>query len=303
MDHYNDMAIFARVVERTGFTAAAGDLGLSKSAVSKAVARLEDRLGLRLLNRTTRRLSVTEAGGAFYEGCQRMVAEAEAAGQAVSHLAAAPRGTLKVSAPMSFGQHHLLPGLSDFLKRCPEMKIDVALNDRRVDLVEEGFDLGIRVGNLADSSLIARRLAPNRLAVAAAPAYLAAQGHPAAPEDLAAHACLLYAYAQAGESWHFAGPGGRRAVKVSGPLRVNNGDGLLSAAIAGLGIVVLPSFICGEALRDGRLTRLLLDWRAADTAVHAVYPASRNLSPKVRVFIDFLVERFGHPPYWDAGVF
>ena len=303
MPDLSAMAVFARVVEMESFTRAAEELRLSKSAVSKQVSRLEDRLGVRLLNRTTRRLSLTEAGAAFYEGCRKTLSEAEAAEQAVTHLAMTPRGVLKVNVPMSFGFLHVGPALPDFLGRCPELELDLDLNDRRVDLVEEGYDVAVRIGLLADSSLVARRLAPSRLLLCAAPGYLAAHGRPAAPEDLAGHDCLVYSYRSAGSQWHFRGPDGLRRVKVAGRLRVNNGDTLLAAALGGLGIALLPSFIAGDDLRAGRLERVLPGWREAEEpSVHAVYPASRNLSPKVRVFVDFLAARFGEPPYWDEGI-
>lgn len=297
------MAVFARVVEAESFSAAARQLGLSKSAVSKQVSRLEDGLGLRLLNRTTRRLSLTEAGAVFFAGCQRMLAEAEAATRAITHLAASPRGRLKINAPMSFGTYHVSPALPAFMARYPELQIEMELNDRLVDLVEEGFDVSIRIMRLQDSSLIARRLAPNRSILCAAPAYIAARGTPLAVEDLKDHTCLLYSYQATGDTWRLHGPGGERRLRVLGPLRINNGDALLEAAIGGLGIALLPSFICGEALRAGRLVHLLPEWgEAQDSAIHAVYPASRNLLPKVRVFVDFLAERFGGTPYWDRGL-
>lgn len=297
------MVLFARVVEAESFTGAARDLGISKSSVSKQVSRLEDRLGVRLLNRTTRRLSLTEAGTAFLEGCQRVVAEAEAAEQAVARLAAGPRGVLRVNAPMSFGVRHLGPCLPEFLRRCPELAIDLTLNDRRVDLIEEGFDLAVRIGALEDSSLVARRLAPSHRVVAAAPSYLAAHGQPDSPGDLTGHSCLRYTYQSAGAEWRFRGPGGLRRVKVSGPLGANNGDVLHTALLDGLGIGFLPTFFVGPDLRAGRLRRLLPEWRdAQDAAIHAVYPANRNLSPKVRVFIDYLAERFGDRPSWDEGL-
>jgi DNA-binding transcriptional LysR family regulator len=303
MEQLDAMAIFARVVEAESFSGAARALGLSKSAVSKQVSRLEDRLGLRLLNRTTRRLSLTEGGATFYQGCQRVVAEAEAAEQAVTHLASAPRGRLRVNAPMSFGVRHVSPALPEFLTRYPELTIDLALNDRVVDLVEEGFDLGIRIGRLTDSSLVARRLAPNRAVLSAAPGYLEARGMPRRPAELESHACLIYSYQATGEGWRLAGPEGERHFKVSGPLRVNNGAAILAAACGGLGVALLPCFICGEDLRAGRLVRVLPDWEAPpDSAVSAVYPAARHLSPKVRVFVDFLAERFGGKSYWDEGI-
>ncbi|MCH8037974.1 MAG: LysR family transcriptional regulator [Proteobacteria bacterium] len=303
MEDLSAMAVFARVVEMESFSGAARALGLSKSAVSKRVGRLEDRMGLRLLNRTTRRLSLTEAGAAFYQGCRRVVAEAEAAERAVSRLASAPRGRLKVNAPMSFGVRHLAPALPDFMARYPELNVDLTLNDRVVDLVEEGFDLAIRIARLAESSLIARRLAPNRLVLCAAPSYLAAHGAPRAVEDLKDHACLLYSYQTAGDAWRLCGPGGERRLAVTGRLRINNGDALLAAALGGLGVALLPCFICGQDLRAGRLIQVLPAWSGpADTAIAAVYPASRNLSPKVRVFVDFLTERFSGTPYWDRDL-
>ncbi len=303
MDRLGAMAVFARVVEMESFSGAARDLGLSKSADSKRVGRLEDRMGLRLLNRTTRRLSLTEAGAAFYQGCRRVVAEAEAAERAVTRLARAPRGRLRVNAPMSFGVRHLAPALPDFMARYPELTVDLALNDRVVDLVEEGFDLAIRIARLADSSLIARRLAPNRLVLCAAPAYLERHGAPRAVADLKGHECLLYSYLAAGGVWRLCGPGGERRLRVTGRLRINNGDALLAAALGGFGVALLPCFICGQDLRAGRLIHVLPEWSGpADTAIAAVYPASRNLSPKVRVFVDFLAERFGPMPYWDEGL-
>ncbi len=303
MEQLKEMAVFARVVECESFSGAARLLGLSKSAVSKQVGRLESRLGVRLLNRTTRRLSLTEAGSAFFEACQRVVAEAEAAERTVRHLAAAPRGTLRVNAPMSFGASHVAPLLPDFMARYPELAVDMVLNDRLVDLVEEGFDVGVRIGRLMDSSLIARRLGPNRMLLAAAPAYLAARGRPRRPHDLLEHECLIYSYRQGPSDWRFRGPEGEVRVPVSGRLRINNGDALHTAALAGLGITLQPSFICGADIRAGRMERLLPDWQAAsESSIYAIYPASRNLLPKVRVFVDFLAARLGDPPTWEEGL-
>ncbi len=304
MEQLTAMLAFARVVETGSFSKAARDLGISKSAVSKQISRLEDRLGVRLLNRTTRRHSLTEAGTSFFQGCQRMIAEADSAAAAVSHLGSAPRGVLKVNVPMSFGVLHLGPALADFLAAYPELSIDMALNDRLVDLVDEGFDVGLRIGKLADSSLIARRLAPCRHVLCAAPSYLSARPAPKVPEDLKALSCLHYSYLSEGQTWRFNGPEGLRKVTVSGRLRINNGDMLKSAVIDGLGIALLPTFIVGDELRSGRLVPVLTDWKPSlDSAIHAVYPASRNLSPKVRVFIDFLAARIGDQPYWDRSLF
>lgn len=310
-DQLAAMAVFARVVEAGSFSQAGRQLGLSKSAVSKAVARLEDHLGTRLINRTTRKLSLTETGRAFYEGCRRMLDEAEAAERAVTHLADAPRGVLRVNAPMSFGIRHLSPGLGAFMAAYPELEVDLTLEDRRVDLVEEGYDLAIRIGVMPDSSLVARKLGPNPRVICAAPAYLERRGAPQRPEALSGHDCLLYHYQSSGDTWRLrpcgaggsgAGSGAETSVRVRGRLKVNNGDSLREAALAGLGIAALPAFIVHEDLAAGRLVALLQDWEdAADGGVYAVYPASRNLSPKVRVFIDFLAERFARRPYWGGG--
>lgn len=222
---------------------------------------------------------------------------------AVSHLGSAPRGVLNVNAPVSFGVRHVGPAIPAFMARYPELSVELVLNDRVVDLVEEGFDVGIRIVRLRDSTLIARRLAPARRILCAAPDYLAVHGMPRSPEDLAEHECLLYSHQASVDRWGFTGPEGEREVRVHGRLRVNNGDALLEAAMSGLGIILLPSFICAEALRGGRLVRLLPAWtERSGAAVHAVYPANRNLSPKVRAFVDFLVERFGPAPYWDVGL-
>lgn len=302
-EHLSAMAVFARVVEAGSFSRAADALGMSKSAVSKQVARLEDRLGARLLNRTTRQLSLTEAGTAFYSGCRQLVADAESAEAAVSHLAQAPRGTLHVNAPMTFGQQHVAPALPEFMARYPDLGVDLQLNDRTVDLVDEGFDVAIRIGELADSSLIAKRLAPFRRLLVAAPDYLDRHGRPEHPHDLKAHACLIYSYLAVGRSWPFRGAEGTIRVPVGGRLEANNGDVLLVAARNGMGIAQLPTFICGDDVRAGRLETVLDAWPdASNTGVYAVYPASRTVLPKVRVFIDFLRERFGPAPYWDRDL-
>lgn len=299
----DDMQLFAAVVEAEGYSQAARVLGLSKSSVSKRISALEDRLGVRLLNRTTRRLSLTEAGAAFHEGCLRVVAAAEAAEEAVTHLASAPRGILRISAPMSFGVQHVAPFLPALLERYPELAIDLVLNDRIVDLVDEGFDLAIRIGNLSDSSLIARRLAPSRRMACASPAYLDAQGTPQTPAELRHHDCLLYSYQASGATWRFRGPAGPQHVSVSGRLQANNGEALRAAAIGGLGIALLPTFLVCDQLRDGRLVALLREWQdPGEGGVHALFPTTRNLSPKVRAAVEFFAECFGGTPYWDRGL-
>jgi DNA-binding transcriptional LysR family regulator len=299
MDHITAMITFGKVIETGSFSEAARRLGLSKSAVSKQVARLEDRLGARLINRTTRRTSVTEIGALLYERCARIAAEVEDAEQAVL-LHASPRGVLKINAPVSFGHMHICPALPDFLAAYPDLEIELVLNDRFVDLVEEGYDMAVRVAHLPDSSLIARRLAPSRRIVCAAPAYVGRRGRPVAPADLAGHECLLYSNLP-DAPWRLAdGGGATEAVRVTGRLKANNGDALRALALAGAGVGLMPTFIIGEDVRAGRLVRLLDGWEDASAGVHAVYPHGRHLSPKIRVFIDFLAARFGPEPYWDA---
>ena len=303
MARLDEMEIFAEVVEAEGFSAAARRLGLSKSAVSKQVGRLEDRLGVRLLNRTTRRLSLTEAGTSFYEACRRVLDAAETAERAVANLSADPRGLLKLNAPMSFGFLHLAQAIPAFHARYPQITVEAAMNDRFVDLIEEGYDLALRIGDLADSSLIARRLAPCRSVLCASPDYLDRHGRPERPEDLSGHACLIYANNQNPQEWLLRTPGGGLVrAKVQGPLLANNGDVLCGAALGGMGISRLPTFIVGQHLREGRLETVLPGFPLPEQGIHAVYPHSRNLSVKVRVFVDFLAERFGPEPYWDDGL-
>lgn len=299
IDTLSGMAVFARVVDAGGFSAAARALGVSKSAVSKQVSALEDRLGARLLQRTTRRMSLTEAGAAFLEACRRVLAEAEAAESAIGALQAEPRGVLKVNAPMTFGLMHLSGAIPAFMARYPDLRVDLTLDDRFVDLVDEGVDVAIRIGRLADSSLMARRLAPGRQVMVAAPAYLEANGRPRKLADLARHDCLCYAYLSTGDEWRFEGPEGEVSVRLDGRLRANNGEVLLAAARAGLGIAALPTFMSGPDLRSGRLERVLPDYESTAIAIHAVWPASRHLTAKVRAFVDFLAERFGPIPYWE----
>lgn len=301
MADLNAFAVFVAVAEAGGFTAAARELRVSKSAVSKSVSELERRLGVRLLNRTTRRLSLTEAGRRFLDGCRLALAAAEAAERDAGALAATPRGLLRVNAPVTFGLRHLSALVPEFMARYPDIAVEIDLIDRRVDLVEEGYDVAVRIGALVDSTLVARRLADNRYAVCAAPSYLAAQGRPLRPEDLAAHDCLIYSYQSSGRIWRFAGPRGRaRKVRVNGSLVANNGDLLLDACRAGRGICLSPTFMCAEDLAAGRLVPVLADWTPLPgSGIYALFHESRNLVPKVRVFVDFLVEKFSPQPAWD----
>ncbi|UTW52606.1 LysR family transcriptional regulator [bacterium SCSIO 12827] len=302
MDHLTGMAVFAKVVETGTFTGAAQAMGLSKGAVSKQIAKLEDRLGARLLNRTTRRSSLTEVGAAFYERCRRIVAEAEEAELAVTRLHAEPRGTLRVNLPMSFGMIHMADALPDFMAAYPEISLDVTLDDRVVNVVDEGYDVVIRITDLPDSSLIARRIAPFRIATCASSAYWDAHGRPKHPDDLRGHACLLYSYLSNLNEWRHRGPDGPFAVRVDGPMRGNNGDLLRAAAVAGLGVVRSPTFIVGCHLVEGRLEQVLAEYEDDDRGIYAVYPHNRHLSAKVRAFVDFMAKRFADPIWLGMNV-
>ncbi|HXY98907.1 MAG TPA: LysR family transcriptional regulator [Stellaceae bacterium] len=300
MDRLTSLEVFVKVVEKENFAAAARELGLSPAMVSKHIQALEERLGARLLNRTTRRLSLTEVGRGYFERARQVLADLEDADRAASDLQAAPRGLLKVNAPFSFGIRHIGPAIAAYLAAYPEVSIDISLNDHYIDLLAEGVDLALRIGRLADSSLIARRLAPIRLVACAAPAYLARHGAPRAPKDLAEHRCLLYTYASTADEWRFIGPDGEDAVvRVSGRLLANSGDIIVAAALDGLGIALTPTFMAGEHVQAGKLVTLLPGYAAPEAALYAVYPPGRHLSAKLRSFIDFLVARFGEEPDWD----
>jgi len=294
MDSLGEMQVFVRVVHAGSFSAAARDLGLSPSAVSKQIGRLEDRLGARLINRTTRQLSLTEVGGAFYARAERILTDVAEAEQAVSHLHGAPRGLLRISAPISFGRLHVAPLLASFLAKNPEVTIDLSVNDRFIDLVEEGIDLAVRVGDLADSTLIARRLSSNRRLVCAAPSYIEKHGMPRHPGDLARHNCLTYTYRAQRRLWTFTGAGGMaESVTVGGDIETNFVEVLHAAVVEGHGVALLPLWLIGEDFCAGRVVELLPQWRVPDSAIHAVYPHSRHLSPKVRAFVDHLADHLG----------
>ena len=300
MDRLTLMEVFVRVVDCGSFSGAARQMRLSKSAVSRAVAELENRLGVRLFDRTTRTLSITEVGRAYHERAGRILAEVAEADLSASAYQAEPRGTLKIDGPFSFGILHLAPAIPEFLARYPHLHIDMTLNDRFVDVVAEGYDVVVRIGKLADSSLIARQIAPLRAIVCASPAYLEARGTPQRPEELAHHNCLGYSLMAMHEEWRFQEEGQPLAVAINCNFRVNNGDALRSAAVAGLGLAYLPSFIVGDDLRTGRLLRVLEPFTVKEGGIHAVYPHNRHLSPKVRAFVDFMAQRFGPRPYWEV---
>lgn len=294
----NEMVVFARVVQAGSFSAAGAGLGMPKSTVSRKVAELEGRLDARLLNRTTRKLSLTDVGRIFYDYSARIAGEIEDAERAVSSLQATPQGLLRVTAPINVA--FLGPIVSDYLKRYPEVRLELFCTGRTVDLVEERFDLGIRAGTLADSTLIARSLGSVRWFLVASPAYLKKRGHPRSPEDLKQRDCLFFGSGR--DSADLQLESGDRSVQFNLPLRmmVSDMDVLHAAVTAGLGIALLPGFRCVQELHARRLTRVLRDWNAPSTPVQVVYPSTRHLSPKVKSFIDHLQQRMTRPP-WELG--
>jgi DNA-binding transcriptional LysR family regulator len=286
------MAVFAKVVESASFAAAARHFDMSPAMVSKHVRTTEERLGVRLLNRTTRRVSATEVGQNYYERCLRILSELEDADRAASDLQAAPRGLLRLTTSVSYGARVLSPAVVDFLVAYPDLSIELNLHDHVVDLLEERTDLAIRLGQLSDSSLIAKKLTSVEMVLCASPGYLEANGTPQRPRDLLKHNCLVYTYS-ASRTWTLADPNGNEeVVNISGRLLANSGDSLLALALKDAGIIYAPDYLVGDDLREGRLLRLLPEYTMPDIPVHAVYPHSRLLSAKTRTFIDFLVARF-----------
>ena len=287
------LAIFAKVAELRSFSAASDELGLSKPTVSKAIARLENRLGTRLLNRTSRRLALTDAGRSLFDRASRMLAEAEDAENEARAQSAVPRGLVRLAAPMSFGLREVAPALPDFFRRYPEVSVDLHLSDATVDLIGEGFDIALRIAALADSSLLARRLCAVPRVVVAAPSYLKAHGTPHHPRDLATHVCLGYAYLPAADVWRFTNKSGEDvAVRISGPLRANNADALMPTLLAGYGLAVQPLFLVRDALKKRQLVTLLDGWSLPDIALHLVMPAGGPRPARVDVLVDFLRARF-----------
>ena len=302
MDRLEAMRVFSQVVESGSFSAAAARLGLSATAASRHVAELEAHLQTRLLNRTTRRVSLTESGRAFYERTVQMLADLEEAEQEASRAAIVPRGTIKLTTSVTFGVRHIAPAIAAFLAAHRGVRFDVSLSDRMVDLVEEGFDLAVRIGAAGSENVVARKLGETRLVPCASPAYLAAHGAPQTPEELAQHDCFTYEYISPRHLWRFIdASGAERAVRVGGRLHSNNGDLLAEAAAQGAGIVFEPACIVGPDVRAGRLVPLLQEYSAAPLPIYAIYQSRKHLSAKVRVFVDFLVERFAEAADWSAA--
>ena len=300
MDRFEEMITFVRVVEAGSLSAAAERMGIAKSAVSRRLADVEGRLGVQLLNRTTRRINLTDSGSLFYQRCQRILADVDETEELVSGEHTKLHGTIRIAAPLSFGIQHLSPVLNDFLKLHPQLSLDLDLNDRTVNLMDEGVDLGIRIGKLEDSSMMARKLAHTRLILCASPDYLQRHGEPQHPDELKHHLGLSYSNITESQLWQFVDEN-RRAISVHVPfrMRANNGDVLLKAALDGLGIVATTTFIGYQELEQGLLKQILVNYRMEEIGIYAIYPAQRHLPGRIRLLIDYLAERFGDTPYWE----
>lgn len=297
-----ELVVFHSVVKHASYAKAAEDLALSPSGVSRIVTRLEERLGVRLVQRTTRKLSLTEAGAAFHARTSQILLDLADAEAELQTAQLRPRGTLKVTASVVFGQLYLGPLIPELLEHFPELSIDLSLTNRFVDLVDEGIDLAIRIGSLTDSRLIARRLCNNKRILVATPGYLKRHGVPKTPADLKDHDCILFTAFSKPREWRLIGPEGPLSVNVSGRLATNNVEVASTAAKQGLGITVGATLSVGRALLSGELVRVLPDYEFEPTAVFAVYPSARQLSTKVRATVDFLVERMTDPPSWDRAL-
>jgi DNA-binding transcriptional LysR family regulator len=297
MDRFQEMKVFAAVVEAGSFTAAADTLDMSKAAVSRYVGELEERLGLRLLHRTTRKLAPTTEGEIFYARCRELLDNLGEAEAEITSRSGEATGLLKVNVPVTFGLMHLAPLWPAFLARHPRLAIDITLSDRVADLVEEGFDIAVRIGQLSASSLISRKLASTRMVLCASPEYLQRRGAPGRPDELLQHDVISYSLFSTGENWSFAGPDGEISVKVRPRLRTNSGDTCRAAALQHQGIILQPTFIVGADLARGTLREIMPGYRSAELGIHAVYPSRKFVSPKVRLLIDFLVEAFAAPAW------
>ncbi len=302
MDKFQEMRVFTGVVDAGSFVAAADALGMSKAAVSRYVSELEQRLGARLMQRTTRRLSLTDEGEVFLARSRDILASIEESEAEISTRAASASGLLKVSVPVSFALKHLAPLWSDFLAAHPRLTLDVQLADRVVDLVDEGFDLALRIARLPDSSLVSRQVASTRLVLCASPAYLRQRGRPGHPSDLAAHDVVGYSLLAMKDLWQFEGPEGAVTVKVMPRLWTNNGDTGVAAAVRGAGIVLQPTFLIADELADGRLVEILPDYRSLELGIYAIYPSRKFVLPKVRALVEFLSAAFADASWQRADV-
>jgi DNA-binding transcriptional LysR family regulator len=304
VDRLAAMEMFVRVVQERSFSSAARQLGVSKSVVSKAITELEDRLGAQLLNRTTRQMSLTEVGHSYHERCTTILEQVSETEQIVSAHARTPKGLLRMSAPVTFSIHHLGGPISAFLSDNPELSVELALNDRVVDIVEEGFDLALRISRrLRDSNLIAVRLGAARTMTSASPAYLQRNGVPQHPRDLLSHQCLRYSNLGPAQEWTFTDPATKDPIQVAvtGRIITNNGEVLRSSAVAGEGVISGPSFLVADDIRGGRLTRILADYAGPPFGIYAVYPPNRHISAKVRRLVDHLKKVWGEHAPWERA--
>ena len=303
-NNFPTIPLFVAVVESGSYSRAAEKLNITKSAVSKRISQLEDELGIRLIQRTTRHISLTEAGERYYEYVSQALSFAQQGVDAVSELQGEPRGKLKITAPMSFGVRHIAPFLTEFLQRYPHIELDLQFEDRMVDLVAEGYDLAIRIGHLSDSNLIAKRLVTCHSILCASPDYLAAHPVPSEPEHLNQHNCIKYSYFRGGNEWTFCKNQQEFKVLPKGNMSVNNSEAIRRVLLSGLGIGQLPTFIVGKDVQEKRLVPIMSPYALPVHAVYAVYPERKHLPQKVSLFIAFLSEKYGQAlPYWDEGVF
>lgn len=294
MEHFSALPIFVTVVECGSFSAAGQKLGLSKSAISKRITQLEQHLGIQLLQRTTRSLSLTDAGARYFEYIRPAVQLTQEGLDAISELQQTPRGNLRISVPMVFGRRYIAPLIAEFLRRYPDIQLQMQMDDKTTDLIAGGFDLAIRIGELPDSSLIARKIAPCLSVICASPAYLAQHGLPMTPSELTQHNCLFYSYFQDGVEWSFHSPDGVQRVQPKGNYQVNNSDAIHKACLDGLGIANLPRFIVEPALQTGHLQALLTDYPLPEHGIYSVYPQRKYQPTKVTVLIEFLMEKLAN---------
>jgi len=299
MDRFEEMRIFVRVVDAGSITRAADSTHIAKSAISRRLSELEDRLDVQLINRTTRRMTLTDAGRRFYDECQRLLGDLEEVEAQINISETDLKGKIRLAAPSAFGLAHLTPAIIDFEQLHPQVNFEIDFNDRHIDLIEDGFDLALRISKLSDSGMMARRLAPISALVLASPAYWKKNGLPKKPEDLSKHPVLEYSY-RGSSAWRYEGPRGKSgSVRIKEIMSSNHGYFLRDAAIAGLGVILQPTFICNQAIEQGLLEPVLTQYRWLNLALYAIYPNTRHLSNRIRVFIDFLAERWGDDPYWD----
>ena len=300
MDRFENMSTFIRVVETGSISGAADRLGVAKSAVSRRLKELEEHLGVELFHRTTRRMNLTDTGRAFYHQCVRILEDVLEAELATSEAHGTLKGSLKVALPSTFGLMHMGPAINEFLQQHPQIEFDLDFNDREVDLMQEGFDLAIRIAKLPDSSLIARRLSPIRTVMCASPSYLERMGTPQTPGELIEHQCLVYSLLRDYEYWHLTDSNGKETrTKIHPYLKASTGEFLRDAAVEGRGIILVPSFIAYKEIERGTLVQVLKDYTPQQLDAYAIYPQTRHLSQRVRAFVDFLVKRFEGTPYWD----